>query len=149
MKRSLLNMIIDAVSLMIFMFMISTGLILKFILPPGSGRVERLLSSTGRGQHMIDTFMGLPRHDWGIIHFYVSLGFLVLLVIHLVLHWNWIVCMVWGTKNNPQSVQMRLLSISIIAFVVLTLVSPWIGQALGQKKTFSKSEFLERYSLDR
>lgn len=145
MKKSLLNIIIDVVSLMTFMFMISTGLILKFILPPGSGRVEMLLASQGRGHQFIDVFMGLTRHDWGVVHLYISLGFLTFLIVHLALHWNWIVCILWGTKTTPQPVRRRIITMAVVIFVLITLAFPWIGQAVGQKKTCSKTEFLKIY----
>ena len=38
--------------------------------------------------------MGLYPPQWGDIHFWISLGLLVVLVIHLVLHWNWIVTVI-------------------------------------------------------
>lgn len=147
MKKPLLNIIIDVVSLMTVMFMISTGLILKFILPPGSGRVEMLLGSPGRRHQTIDVLMGLPRHDWGVIHLYISLGFLLLLIVHLFLHWNWIVCMLWGTKTAPQPAQRRIIAVASVVFIIFTLASPWFAQAMGQKKTYSRAEFLKTYEV--
>ncbi|MFC2169607.1 DUF4405 domain-containing protein [Acidobacteriota bacterium] len=35
-------------------------------------------------------FLGLHRHQWGNIHFYLSIAFVTLLIIHLVLSWKWI-----------------------------------------------------------
>jgi hypothetical protein len=35
-------------------------------------------------------FLGLHRHQWGDIHLYLSLAFLVLLILHLMLAWSWI-----------------------------------------------------------
>ncbi len=136
-------MIIDAMSLMVFTTMISTGLILKFILPPGSGRMEMVLGSRGRGHQTIDLFVGLTRHEWGTIHFYISLGFLALLIVHLALHWNWIVCMLWGTKEAPHSKQRRLITLGIVTFIVFALAFPWLAQWAGQKKTYTKTEMAE------
>jgi hypothetical protein len=35
-------------------------------------------------------FLGLHRHQWGNIHFYLSISFIVLVIIHLILSWSWI-----------------------------------------------------------
>jgi hypothetical protein len=35
-------------------------------------------------------FLGLHRHQWGNIHFYLSVAFTVLVIIHLILSWKWI-----------------------------------------------------------
>ena len=71
--------------------------------PPGEGRGE------GRGrQRALDqdertrpegagvpvskaTWLGLDRHQFGDIHFIIALCFLALLLLHLILHWGWIV----------------------------------------------------------
>lgn len=34
--------------------------------------------------------LGLHRHQWGNIHLYLSLAFIALVIIHLILEWNWI-----------------------------------------------------------
>ncbi len=139
MKKNIWNIIIDAVSLVIFMVMISTGLLLKFVLPPGSGRIDRLLRE-GRGAgKSIDLFMGWTRHEWGEIHFYICLAFLVLLIVHLSLHWSWIKSMAFGTKSSPQSLKRKLVAVGIILFIILSLIFPWIGK----KQSHTKSEFFQ------
>jgi hypothetical protein len=35
-------------------------------------------------------FLGLHRHQWGNIHFYLSIAFVILVIIHLILAWKWI-----------------------------------------------------------
>ena len=35
-------------------------------------------------------FLGLHRHQWGNIHFYLSIVFVVLVIIHVILSWSWI-----------------------------------------------------------
>jgi hypothetical protein len=35
-------------------------------------------------------FLGLHRHQWGDIHLYLSLAFILLIILHLALAWNWI-----------------------------------------------------------
>jgi hypothetical protein len=138
MKRALLNIVIEAVSFVVFLSMISTGLLLKYVLPPGSGRVEMLFRG-GRFEKSIDTFLGLTRHEWGGIHFYLALSFLILLIMHLALHWNWIKAMTFGTQERPQSLRRRTITVSVIVVAILILGFPW----LFQKKAYTRSEFME------
>jgi len=35
-------------------------------------------------------FLGLHRHQWGNIHFYLSIAFVVFVIVHLLLSWKWI-----------------------------------------------------------
>ncbi len=81
MRRNLLNFIVDAVSLIAMAGLVATGLIVKYVLPAGSG-------GHGRGGGL--KVWGWSRHDWGDLHFYIAVGILVLMVVHVALHWRWI-----------------------------------------------------------
>jgi len=35
-------------------------------------------------------FLGLHRHQWGNIHMYISIFFVIILILHLILCWSWI-----------------------------------------------------------
>jgi hypothetical protein len=76
MKRNTLNFIVDAALALVVLGLIATGLLIRFVLPPGSGSRRVLL--------------GLCRHDWGDIHFWISFAGGVLLLVHLALHWQWV-----------------------------------------------------------
>jgi len=123
-KKLWFNMIINALSLLAFMSMISTGLIMRFILPPGSGRTDRLFSGSHYGGVL--TYCGWSRHEWGEIHFWIALFFLILLVFHLVLHWSWIHAVAWGSSERPQSNMRRIITLCIISFILFALIFPWI-----------------------
>ncbi|MGN6368427.1 MAG: DUF4405 domain-containing protein [Phycisphaerae bacterium] len=75
MKRNTLNFVLDVLLGVLVMGMVATGLLMRWVLPPGSG--ERL------------TVWGLSRHDWGDVHFWVSAGIGAVLLVHLALHWQW------------------------------------------------------------
>lgn len=145
MKRPLWNLLIDISSFIVFMFMISTGLLLKYVLPPGSGREEMLLAGRGRGHRTMEVFMGLSRHEWGTVHFTISLIFLGFLIVHLALHWTWIAAMLWGTKTNPQPKKRRMITVGVVVFVILTIAFPWLGQWLGQKQTVTRADIIENH----
>jgi hypothetical protein len=89
MKRNSLNFTIDLVSFINLLCLIFTGLIVKYILPPGSGGQGRLLHE-GLGREHIKQFWHMSRHDWGNIHFYLAVLFVILMTVHIILHWAWI-----------------------------------------------------------
>lgn len=55
------------------------GILLAFFLPKGPSVLESE-----------KYLMGLHRHQWGDIHMYLSLAFVLLVIIHLLLSWSWI-----------------------------------------------------------
>lgn len=89
MKRSTLNFITDLVSLIILLTLVISGFIIKYVLPPGSGGRGRV-QHDGRGQEHIKTLWSIGRHEWGDIHFYLAVLFVVLMAVHIFLHWRWI-----------------------------------------------------------
>jgi len=88
-KRKSLNFIVDLVSLVNLLGLASTGFIIKYVLPPGTGGRSRLLHG-GPGREHIKQLWSMTRHEWGDIHFYLAVLFVTLMVVHLILHWNWI-----------------------------------------------------------
>jgi len=88
MKRSTLNFVIDLISFVDLLGMIFTGIIMRYILPPGTGG-RGGGGSDGIGRH-IKYLWSMTRHEWGSIHFYLALAFIVLMTAHILLHWTWI-----------------------------------------------------------
>ncbi|MHC4482327.1 MAG: DUF4405 domain-containing protein [Planctomycetota bacterium] len=89
MKRSSLNFIVDLVSFIDLLGLVFTGIIMKYILPPGTGGRGQLLHA-GQGREHIKELWSMTRHEWGDIHFYFALVFVILMAVHIVLHWIWI-----------------------------------------------------------
>ena len=94
MNRPRLNFLIDAVAFAAFAFLTTTGILTRYVLPPGSGRYA--------------TLWGLDRHGWGDIHFWVAVVLLGVLALHLVLHWRWVVCMVKGQRSEASGIRVAL-----------------------------------------
>jgi hypothetical protein len=80
MKKQTLKYVIDACLFIDISTIAVLGLLLGFVIPRGEG-----------GHHSKTTFLGLGRHEWGDIHLYLSIFLLALLVLHLILNWQWIV----------------------------------------------------------
>ncbi len=77
--------------------------ILWFILPMGTGmhgeNLEHcVLDGLGPTGNYIFVF-GFPRYSWVDIHSWLSIGFMVIIIVHLLLHWRWILETIKRTKN--------------------------------------------------
>lgn len=79
MNKTLLKYCINVALFIDMCTMAALGLLLAFVIP------------RGRAYGSANTFLGLNRHAWGDIHFYLSLLLLVLLSLHLWFNRNWIV----------------------------------------------------------
>ncbi|WP_430809416.1 MULTISPECIES: DUF4405 domain-containing protein [unclassified Carboxylicivirga] len=84
MKKSSINFIIDALLLFCLCAISGIGLLIKYTLPSGQDR----WAQAGAGKNL--QWLGMDRHQWGDIHFYISLVMIALLVVHIVLHWGFI-----------------------------------------------------------
>lgn len=84
MNKSKLNYIIDFLAFVSFLITAISGLAIKFFMPSGVRQ--------GRYQE----FMGMQKGAWSEIHDVSGILFILLVLIHLILHWDWMVCM---TRN--------------------------------------------------
>ncbi len=60
-----------------------TGVVMKWVLPHGGG-------GRGMGRAASAVWLGLDRHQWGDLHFWMSATAVVLVILHLALHTSWI-----------------------------------------------------------
>ena len=111
MKRSELNFFIDAVAFLGLILLVSTGLIMRFVLPPVYGG-----RSGGEGPSML---WGWDRHQWGDFHFWISAVLLIVMVVHLFLHWKWIVSVIKGTPREGSGIRVSLGILSLIVLLVV------------------------------
>lgn len=138
MKQTKLNFIIDVVAFVGFVVLTTTGVLMRYILPPGSGRYS--------------TIWSLDRHEWGDIHFWISLVFFLILALHLVLHWRWIVNVLKGRPRDESGFKVGLGIVGLITVIALS-VSPLLTpverdtSSKGGGPTFSSHES-EEVSID-
>ncbi len=113
MKRTDLNFWVDAVAFAVFVFLVVTGVIMKFLLPAGGG-------------HSL-TIWGLDRHGWGDVHFWLSVGFLAACAFHLYLHWKWIFAVLRGRPREGSGMRLGLGVLGLTALLAIAaapLLSP-------------------------
>jgi len=113
MKRVHLNFLIDAVAFVALVLLASTGLLMHYVLPPGSGHFS--------------TLWGMDRHEWGQLHFWMAVVLVVCLGLHLILHWRWVVSMVEGSPGGGSGIRVALFVVGVMALVGVA-VMPFLGR---------------------
>jgi hypothetical protein len=119
MKRTTINLIIDSVGYVGFVFLTTTGILVRYVLPPGSGKRATLWS--------------MNRHEWGDLHFWIAIAFFCVLALHLFLHWRWIVHMIRGKPREGSGVRFALGLVGILAILAIA-ITPF-GSSVEQTGT--------------
>jgi hypothetical protein len=112
MNRTIINFIVDAAAFAAFLCLAATGVLIHYVLPPGSGHFS--------------TLWGMDRHQWGEIHFWIAATLTGMLALHLFLHWRWVVCTIQGRPREGSGVRLALAVVALVALVGLA-VSPFFG----------------------
>jgi len=121
MKHSAIIKIIDLLSFATLTLMISTGTLLKFTLPPRSGG---------------DEVWNLTRHDWGNIHFYFSVAFLLFMAAHLITHIKFIKSVIVGKASTEINYRVAIGIVGVITLILLAfspVTSPVTDVQKGQQ----------------
>mgnify|MGYP000241628185 CR=1 FL=1 len=113
MRKANLNFVVDASAFIAFVFLTATGVLIRYVLPPGSGHFS--------------TLWGMDRHEWGQIHFWIAVVFLAALGFHLFLHWRWVVCVVRGRPREGSGVRVAFAVVGVMALAALA-AAPFFGR---------------------
>lgn len=84
MGKATSNYLTDLVMFVLLLFVAVSGFVLWLVLPKGGGYMG------GRGLITEAIFLW-SRDTWIVLHDWVAVALLVVVVLHLVLHWRWIV----------------------------------------------------------
>lgn len=127
-NRPKLNLTVDVLAFVCAVFLVATGFLLEYTLPPGSGRLGTEGFGVGPGglRRPILLLWGLTRHEWGNIHFYTAIGLMVALSLHLVLHWQWIACMVKGKPREGSGIRVAVGILGVLSLLLLA-VAPFLS----------------------
>lgn len=107
MTRARWNAVVDGLCFAAFVLLASTGVLLRWSLPPRSGRRT--------------TVLGLDRHEWGDLHFWTALAFLAALALHLALHWRFLAGLVRGRAREGSWQRALVGAFALVALVALAL----------------------------
>ena len=114
MKRTAVNFFVDAAAFAAFVLLTATGLIERYLLPPGTGRFRAL--------------WGMNRHEWGEVHFWIAVVVAAVLALHLVLHWKWIVGVLRGRSPEGSGWRVALGVVGLIALLGLS-AAPFLAES--------------------
>ena len=84
MRKWLQNYVLFILLLAAMLCQVVSGFVLWLALESGDGY------QGGRGDITDDTFMSWTRNQWVDFHDWTAVAFIVLVVLHLILHWKWI-----------------------------------------------------------
>jgi len=112
MKRPNLHFIVDYLGFAGFVVLTATGVLMRYVLPPGSGRSTTLWT--------------LDRHEWGSVHFWIAIAFLAVLALHLFLHWRWIVTLMSGRPREGSGARVALGTVGLVALLAL-VIAPFLS----------------------
>jgi hypothetical protein len=131
MNRPKLNLIVDLVAFVCAVFLIVTGFLLEYTLPPGSGRLgtEGFGPAPGGMQRPILLLWGLTRHEWGNIHYWTAIALMSALSLHLLLHMQWIACMVRGKPREGSGIRLALGMLGLASLLALAL-APFLSSTV-------------------
>ncbi len=126
MNRLWWNRITDFLLWIVICLMLATGFVVRYRLPPGS-RGGRGLSS-----------LGMDRHEWGDLHAWLGYTVCALVVLHLLLHWDWLMRAAWPKVKWP-------VIAGLIAGLLLVL-SAWVvpvkgGATVGEHRSNHERAF--------
>jgi hypothetical protein len=105
------NFLLDAVIFVAFLATTFTGLLLWLVLPDGPGGSWA-------------TWLGLTRYTWVDIHSWAGLIMLLGVAWHLVMHWDWIICVarrLLVSTSRQARINFSLDAVMFAAFFVVSL----------------------------
>ncbi len=107
MSRFSLIKLVDIAAFALFVLLSSTGVLMHFFIPPGSGRAK--------------TVWGMTRHEWGEIHFYIATTFFAVLVVHLFLHSSFIAELFKSDLAEKSSLRQALGIVGLLVLFALSI----------------------------
>jgi hypothetical protein len=124
MNRTIVNLTVDLAAAALFLAMLGTGSILFFAMPPGTSRSLSL--------------WGLSRHQWGDVHLWIAFAFLAVVLLHVCLHWQWVVSVVGKRLGLAGAGKGSLLRSGLPTFLIVAAVVGsfvWLTRASVQDIT--------------
>lgn len=152
-NKTKINIIIDIFLFLLLGAISGIGFLIKYILIKGSDR------NIIYGKNADLNFLGLDRHQWGNIHLILGIILLILLILHIVFHWNMILCMFKCLIPNNIFRKIIYVIISILSIIFFTFtffIEPEIiykeplhlnRRNNTEKSIFNKNEQKEHFGI--
>lgn len=130
-NKNKINLIIDVIMIVVIMIVTGLGLLIKYVLVAGFKSHEIY----GKGVDL--SFLGYDRHQWGSIHLIFSIILIILIILHIVLHWKMITTIfkqMVVNKSKRRIIGSILALISIVLAMGPLFISPDVCESTGRNK---------------
>lgn len=117
------NMLIDAILLLLIVFISLGSFVMEYFLPCGGGPLGAGHGMGHGARFSAHTCLGLDRHSWGSLHMYIGIIFIVLLAFHIYQHRGMISAFINKRITSPTT---RNLIYIFLVVLVLAAIFPWI-----------------------
>ena len=122
--RKYVNYALDILLLLSAIAVHASSYVVWFILPRGVGSHGEDTHCSGGGMGITgnsEDFLGWFRYTWIDFHNWASVALLVVVLIHIILHWNWIVETTKRIRSHLQRSVSKVLEVygSVIALLIL------------------------------
>ena len=98
--KNLVNYFFDIILVLSVAATLASSYVLWFVLPRGLGTHSAMCARQGQGLGgNYYTALGMSRYTWVEIHNWLSVILLGIIILHIVLHWSWIVETLRRTKS--------------------------------------------------
>jgi hypothetical protein len=112
MKKTDWQYLVDTLLFLCILGIAFIGFLMGLVIPKGP-----------TAQESAKYFLGLHRHQWGNIHFYLSIAFVIFIIIHLILSWKWI-------KNKSRQVFKKGWGAALILTAIASILILFLFWAL-------------------
>jgi len=118
MRKISLNLVIDLLLFLCLSAIAGIGFLIKYILIIGQETIVKY------GENIQLEFFGMDRHEWGEVHLVVGVIVLILIVLHLVFHWQLVKSMI--KKVFGKSALNTGIVIAFVLICVLFIFAPFL-----------------------
>lgn len=113
MKKTSLFLLVDVLMFIFLALMSGLGLMIKYVLVPGSKRWDIY------GRNVDLSFLGMDRHGWGTVHLICAIFFIGLFVLHIILHWKCLVNYVCRIVKTKAMANFLILMFAVVLFFLV------------------------------
>ena len=139
MRRSTITWVVDLAAFVGVVLLVATGFLMRYALPAGSGGLHGLGTGPRAAARPIALILGLTRHEWGEVHFWIAVGVMGILALHLLMHWRWIVYVLRGEPTNAAGWRIALGIIGLLGLLAIVVVPLLIPRSTNRVRSLRDS----------
>jgi hypothetical protein len=120
--KNYINYLLEVFLFASILCIVASGYILWFVLPRGAGKHSILCLKFGYGSFgNAWTVFGWPRYAWIEIHSWIGVALAVIILVHIILHWKWILETTKRVRSYVIGYMARVKELYITAVILFLL----------------------------